>query len=202
LLHLESGALTTLRNGPEFARISILRRGQRYSWGAPSLAQAESTTALGTDARAAEAAATAFEEPSALPEEAPSPGASAAKSTADVAPIASNSSGAVSNKEIAEAMSSQAGFFKRCALAYLERQRKLALANTGWLDAPDASARAQTTLMSFTILPTGRAVEATGIGGEGDEPLKRCLADVIERVPFRRFVGSAIPISEYPVRIQ
>lgn len=206
---LEFGSMSDFRAGA--APWRIRRDGQLFAWGDPALATPNARAAsLAADPTAAEAAANAFDEPgAAFPEETANTTAALrgralglrAKRTSRGAAVDPRS---VSDEEIAQSMLIQSGFFKRCALSYFERERRkaAAAASEGEAVSGDASSGTQTVLMSFTLMPTGRAAEARATGGAGDDAFKRCLADVVERVPFRRFEGSPIAIAEFPIRIE
>lgn len=208
---LEFGSMTEFRAGSSPWRIR--KNGRPLAWGDPALTKPEVPALLSVDPAAAEAAANAFDEPGLSGSEdssatTASPRGRALGPRAKKPPVrASADQRSVSDEEIAQSMLEQAGFFKRCALSFFERERRKATtgaaASTGAMsDSNGGFGTSQTVLMSFTLLSSGRATDARATGGDGDDAFKRCLADVVERVPFRRFEGSAIAVAEFPIRIE
>lgn len=206
---LENGRLRPEGQAPKAPKpLRVRREGVVYSLGDAALFASPGRPRIMLDARGAEMAASALDEltsdesertqakPTASAAGNPSPATQPSTPTAGerAKPRFDLGTSGLSEADIEAGMATQAGFLKRCALAYFERQRKLGSARSG--------KASETVLMSFKILPSGRAVDAKGVGGAGDPPLWRCMAEVTERAIFRRFTGKPVVIGEYPIHIE
>lgn len=206
---LEAGRLKPEGLAPKETKpLRVRRDGVVYSLGDAALFASPGRLVITLDARGAEMAASALDELASDDQERAQakPPESSAGSLPPAAPpsppVAEEKAkprfdlgtSGLSEPDIEAGMATQAGFLKRCALAYFERQRKLGSARSG--------KASETVLMSFKILPSGRAVDAKGVGGAGDPQLWRCMAEVTERAIFRRFTGKPVLIGEYPIHIE
>ena len=191
VLSLEGGtlSLTTPPQAGSGASLRVLRAGLWQDLGDPSLTARERAPRMLADARAAEAAASAVDDSAS-----PDATASGSQQRAGGDAPEHDEPKTLAEADIARAMHSQAGFFRRCALSYFERVRLSGV--------PAASGERKAVVMSFTVQPNGHAVDARATSGELDPQLRKCLTDVVERVPFHRFAGPPIPIAEYPVQIE
>lgn len=103
-----------------------------------------------------------------------------------------SNSASLSNDDINRSLRGQASFVKQCYLNFLSRNSK----------TPPNKLRG-TVILSFTILPNGRAVNGKIQKSPFEEQLlHRCLTEVIERTTFKPFRADPIQILDYPITLE
>jgi TonB family protein len=134
------------------------------------------------------------EEP--LPE---SSGSSAVPSRATPDPTVA--SDVLTNEDIVRQLRGQTGFFQRCYLGYINRVRGDKASVEGGFSAQTPVAG--TIGVSFKVQSNGRVNDAKITRSEfKDEILHRCVIEVVERARFKPFAGDAVPVLEFPIRLQ
>jgi hypothetical protein len=110
----------------------------------------------------------------------------------------------LTNDDIVRQLRGQMGFFQRCYLTFLHRAQATGSGTAaGSSTGGNGIGPTGSIVAGFKILPSGKVSDVKIAHSDfTDGILNRCVTEVIERTQFRAFNGTAIPVQEFPIKLQ